>query len=292
MKDISGLSQSQKAEIASYIARDNLKIVNDKVQKVVVKKTFYTKYGKRLLDIMIALAALLITSPINLVIAIITFFDVGSPIIFKQRRTGKNEIPFFIYKFRNMTNDTDAAGELLPPSERVTRWGKFVRKTSLDELLNFVSVFTGDMSIIGPRPLVDYYTERLNARHKAIYSVRPGLECPTLYKVDHALSWQERLDNYVWYVENCSLSVDIKLAVRIVQIAFDRKSTVQRSTANHGGFLGYDLDGNVIYTKAVPDKFVEEFCRKYHFRSLNDAVNSREKFVQDNIEKTLDKAMI
>lgn len=291
MKDISGLSQSQKAEIASYIARDNLELVNRNVKRVIVKKSFYTKYVKRLLDILIAAVALIVTSPINLVIAVITFFDVGRPIIFKQKRIGQNEEPFFIYKFRNMTNETDASGELLPPSERVTKWGKFVRRTSLDELLNFVSVLKGDMSIIGPRPLVDYYAGRLNARHKAIYAVKPGLECPTLSKTDHALSWQERLDNYVWYAENCSLKIDLKLAVRVVQLALDRKSTLQRSTANHGGLLGYDLDGNVIYTKAVPDKFVEEFCEKYHFVNLAEAVDSRENYVSD-FDKSLNKAAV
>lgn len=291
MKDISGLSQSQKAVIASYIARENLEFVNQRVEKVIVKKSLYTKYMKRLLDILVSATALIVTSPINLVIAVITFFDVGKPIIFKQKRIGQNEQPFFIYKFRNMTNAKDALGELLPPSERVTKWGKFVRKTSLDELLNFVSVLKGDMSIIGPRPLVEYYAGRLNIRHKAIYAVKPGLECPTLDKVDHALSWQERLDNYVWYVENCSFIIDLKLAVRVAQLAFDRKSTSQRSTANHGGFLGYDLDGNVIYTKAVPEKFVEEFCRNYQFVSLDEAINSRENPTQD-FDKTLDKAMV
>lgn len=291
MKDISGLSQSQKAEIASYIARDNLEFVNQKAEKVIVKKSFYTKYVKRLLDIFISAIALIVTSPINLVIAVVTFFDVGRPIIFKQKRIGQNGKTFFIYKFRNMTNDTDASGELLPPSERVTKWGKFVRKTSLDELLNFVSVLKGDMSIIGPRPLVDYYAERLNVRHKAIYAVKPGLECPTLNKTDHALSWQERLDNYVWYVENCSFKIDLKLTVRVAQLAFDKKSTFQRSTANHGGFLGYDLDGNVIYTKAVPEKFVEEFCKNHHLVDLDEAVNSRENFTHD-FDNTLDKAIV
>ncbi|MDO4306308.1 MAG: sugar transferase [Eubacteriales bacterium] len=275
MQDITELSKSQKAEIASYIARDNLAIVNAKVKQVTVKDTFYTRYGKRAIDIVISLFALIVTLPINFFIAIITFFDVGSPIIFKQHRVGRNEKIFTIYKFRNMTNETDANGELLPPSERVTKWGNFVRKTSLDELLNFVSILNGSMSIIGPRPLLEYYAERLNVRHKKIYAVRPGLECPTLNKVDHTLSWQERLENYIWYVENCSFWIDVKLAFRIVQIAFDRKSTAQRADASHGGLLGYDLEGNVIYTKSVPDHFVEEFCKKHGYKNLEDAVSIR-----------------
>lgn len=275
MSDITKLSLSDKIEIAGYIKRDNLKIVNEKVAKVTVRDSFYTRYGKRALDIAIALIALILTSPINLIIAVVTFFDVGSPIIFKQQRTGRNEEKFTIYKFRNMTNETDAKGELLPPAQRVTKWGKFVRKTSLDELLNFVSVLNGSMSIIGPRPLLDYYAERMHERHKMMYAVRPGLECPTISRVDHTLSWQERLDNYVWYVEHCSLWVDIRLCFRIVQIAFDRKATAVRSKASNGGLLGYDIDGNVIYTKSVPECYVEEFCRNHGFESLEEAIAAR-----------------
>ena len=182
---------------------------------------------------------------------------------------------FVIYKFRNMTNETDKKGNLLPASQRVTKWGKFARKISLDELLNFFPILLGHMSIIGPRPLLECYAERLNDYHKSIYTVRPGLECPTLKKVDHVLSWQERLDNYVWYVENCSLLVDIRLCFRVLQIAFDKKSTLQRSNASHGGFMGYDLDGNVIYTKSVPDKYIEKFCENHGYKDLEDAISKR-----------------
>ncbi len=156
-QDISALSKSEKKEIAGYIMRDNQERVNAAAAPVQVKDTFYTRYGKRFLDIVISLICLIITAPINLVIAVVTYFDVGRPIIFRQQRTGKGEKPFTIYKFRNMTNDVDASGELLPPEQRVTKWGRFVRKTSLDELLNFVSILKVDMSVIGPRPLLDYY---------------------------------------------------------------------------------------------------------------------------------------
>lgn len=275
MQDITKLSLSEKAEIAEYIKRDTLAVVNTKIAKAKVKNSFYTRYGKRILDIIISLLALAITFPINLIIAIITFVDVGNPIIFKQQRIGKNEKKFTIYKFRNMTNAKDANGELLPPNQRVTKWGRFVRKTSLDELLNFVSVLNGSMSIIGPRPLLDYYAKRLNDRHKAIYAIRPGLECPTLYKVNHSLSWQERLDNYVWYVENCSFLLDVRLCLRIVTIALDKKETEKRAKAEHGGLMGYDQEGRIIYTKNVPDKYVDEFCRNHGYRDLQDAIEVR-----------------
>lgn len=275
MVDINELSFSQKAEIADYIKRDNLTIVNHKLKPAEVKDSFYTRYGKRCIDIVFSLLALTVTAPINLVLAVITFFDVGCPVLFHQKRIGIEGRKFTIYKFRNMTNETDANGELLPPSQRVTKWGKIARKTSLDELLNFVSVLKGDMSIIGPRPLLDYYFERLSDRHKTIYKVRPGLECPAPQHVDHCLSWQERLDNYVWYAENCSFMLDVRLLFRMVAIALDRRSTSSRSQAKTGGLMGYDTDGNVIYTKAVPDRFVDEFLTTHGYKSIDEAVADR-----------------
>lgn len=275
MKDISQLSHSQQEEIAGYIKRDNLETVNKNVVEIIPKKTFYTKYGKRILDIIISLLAIIITLPINLIIAVVTYFDVGSPIIFSQERMGKDERIFVLYKFRNMTNETDANGELLPAAQRVTKWGKFVRKTSLDELLNFVSILKGDMSIIGPRPVRDFYLPRLNNRHKGMYKVRPGLECPTPYKVDHFLTWQERFDNYAWYAENCSFLLDIKLCFRLVAIVFDHKSTKVRSNVSYGSFMGYEADGNAIYTKSVPDRFVEEFLRAHGYQNLDEAAADR-----------------
>ena len=268
MRDISDLSLSEKNEIAQYIKRDHLEEVNQKVSVPPARDTFYIKYGKRIFDFMIALIVLIITAPINLVIMIVTFFDVGRPVLFKQTRLGKDRVPFTIYKFRNMTNETDAAGELLPPSKRVTKWGRFVRKTSL----NFVSILTGSMSVIGPRPLHDYYADRLNDRHLTMYRVKPGLECPPMKKIDHEVSWEERFENYCWYAEHCSFAVDVKLCFRMIALVFDRKNTAARSKAGHGGFLGYDADGNVLYTKACPDEYVEEFCREHGFSSLEEAI--------------------
>lgn len=275
MADISKLSASERAEIASYIKADTLDAVNKKVVPVKPRVSFYTKYGKRFFDILASLAAIIVTLPINLVIAVVTFFDVGSPIIFKQQRVGLHEKKFTIYKFRNMTNERDSNGELLSASERVTKWGKFVRKTSLDELLNFVPILKGDMSVIGPRPLLDKYVERLNDRHKAIWLVKPGLECPTPRPFSHALSAQERLENYVWYVENCSFLLDIWLCFRIVQVMFDRKNSNKRAMAQSGGGIGYNLDGSLLEITDVPEKYVEEFCRNHGYADLEEAVAAR-----------------
>lgn len=271
MVNITGLSLSEKAEFAGYIRQDTLEEVNRQVQLVPVKNSFYTRYGKRMLDVIIALFALAVTLPINLVIAVVTFFDVGKPILFRQKRIGKDKRTFTIYKFRNMTNAVDANGELLPPGERVTKWGRFVRRTSLDELLNFISVLRGDMSIVGPRPLLDTYLDRFNKRDLQRYCVRPGLECPPYKRLNHPLTWDEKLANDVWYVQNCSLKVDIVLLYRIAQLALDRKSTAIRSAAGIGGFLGYQKDGTVISTQAVPEKYCEMFCQTHGYASMDEA---------------------
>lgn len=263
MRDVTKFSLADKAKLADLIRNDNLDYINERVKTVYIKDSFYRKYVKRFLDIVVSLVVLIVLLPINLVIAVITFIDVGSPIIFKQKRIGKNEKTFVIYKFRNMTNETDANGELLPPSERVTKWGRFVRKTSLDELLNFVSILKGDMSLVGPRPLLDVYAERFNKRDLQRYAVKPGLECPAFKKIDHVMTWRERLDNDVWYAQSCSLKVDIILLVRIVQLAFDRKATEVRSKAGAGGFLGYNKDGSIITTQNVPDKYMQMFYEKH-----------------------------
>ena len=174
-----------------------------------------------------------------------------------------------------MTNDTDVNGELLPAAERVTKWGRIVRMTSLDELLNFVSIIKGDMSVIGPRPLLDRYADRLNNRHKGMYLVRPGLECPTIKPLDHELTMQERLDNYVWYVEHCSFLTDIRLCFRLVAAVFDTRSVKKRSKGETGGVLGYDESGKLIGTRNVPEKYVNQFCEAHGFTSIEEALAAR-----------------
>lgn len=273
--NITGLSGSQKAEIAGYIREANLAWINEQVITIHPKDSFYTRYGKRVLDFILATLALVITAPLNLILAIITYFDVGSPIIFRQERIGRNGKKFCIVKFRNMTNECDANGELLPPNERVTKWGRFVRKVSLDELLNFWSIFHGDMSVVGPRPLLNDYFNRFNKRDLQRYAVRPGLECPSIECLDHAMSWEERLANDIWYVQNCSLLVDLKLCFRIVQVAFDHKATEVRSNASAGGFLGYNRDGSIITTQNVPKKYCDMYCERHGMANIEAVISGR-----------------
>ena len=251
------LTKPQRWALADKLAEDRLETINATLDDVHPSETLYARFGKRALDVVVSGAALIVTSPINLVALVITTFDVGRPIFFKQQRVGKDGELFTIIKFRNMTNETDENGELLPAKQRVTKFGKFMRKTSLDELLNFVSVLKGDMSIIGPRPLVPEYTHRYNKRHKMRLSVRPGLECPPRKLGSTVWTWQDQLDNDVWYVENLSFKTDCMMFVNLVKFALDRKSANARAVAGRGMFIGYDLDGTAINLEQVPQEYVE-----------------------------------
>ena len=267
------LSDAQRATIAEHLARDNRAHASAVSPAVHPRNTIYTRYVKRLFDIIIAAFALVITSPINLVLAIATFFDVGRPLLFHQTRTGKDGEPFHITKFRNMTNEADAHGVLLPPKERITRWGRFARKTSLDELLNFWSIFKGDMSLIGPRPLIEKYLPRYSDRHMMRHAVRPGLECPVLDESIKELSgWNQRLENDVWYVEHVSFAVDAKMVAALVRMVFDRKQTKSRSLAQRGSFMGYNKDGRAIDQTEIPLEYLA-LVQQEREGAANAAVN-------------------
>lgn len=204
---------------------------------VKVKHTFYTRYGKRLLDIILCLLVLPVAVLLMGIVAIITCLDVGSPILYKQYRIGKDCKRFRIIKFRNMTNETDENGELLRPELRVTKIGRIIRATSLDELPQIFLILTGRMSIIGPRPLLTSYLERYSDKYIMRHAVKPGLECPSYFRMDHEWTWEERFESDIWYVENCSLRVDIHLAFRLVQMVFDHKRNLSRSAANKASYM-------------------------------------------------------
>lgn len=252
------LTKKQRWAIADKLAEERLPIVNEKCKKVKVSNTIYSKYIKRLLDVFISIIVIAVTLPLNIVLAICTFFDVGRPVFFKQKRVGKNGKLFYIVKFRNMTNEKDEKGELLPPNRRVTKFGKAMRKSSLDELLNFWSILKGDMSLIGPRPLLPEYTHRYNNRHKARLCVRPGLECPPHNWRESSDSYQARFENDVWYVENISFKTDIKLLINLMRLVFDKKSTSIRAVAGRGAFTGYTLDGRAIAISEVPEEYIDK----------------------------------
>lgn len=247
---------SMRVMLSNLVAADTLDEVNRLSKPAVPRISFYTKYGKRMIDLVLSGCALVVTAPINLFLAAATFFDVGRPILFRQERPGMNGKTFTLVKFRNMTNATDENGNLLPANQRVTKMGEFVRKTSLDELMNFWSVFKGDMSLIGPRPLATNYTSRFSERHKRRDAVRPGLECPFLTPSDHKRTWTEQFENDIYYVENLSFKLDVRMVIALFKAVFDRKSSSMRGAALRGSFVGYYPDGSSINSQHVPEKYV------------------------------------
>lgn len=245
-----------KEEIIAAIARnENLEKVNAKSAIVHPKKTIYTMYIKRILDLAIAVPSFILTLPINILIAIGTLITVGTPIIFKQKRIGKDGKIFTLYKFRSMTNDKDITGSLLPPSERVTRFGRFIRKTSLDELLNLYSIIHGDMSIIGPRPLPISFDERYSNRHKMRTAVKPGLECPTLDSNNSVRLYQEQFENDIWYVENISFSIDFKMVIALFKMVFNYRERIDHARVGGGNLVGYDENGIAFSMGRIPEKY-------------------------------------
>ena len=186
----------------------------------------YKNYLKRVFDFLAALFGLLILSPIFIVVTIALYFaNQGKPFFF-QARPGKDERIFNIIKFKSMNDKKDAQGNLLPDAERLTKAGSFVRKTSLDEIPQLINVLKGDMSLIGPRPLLvhylPYYTERENLRH----TVRPGITGYAQVNGRNTVNWDERLEMDAQYVENLSFSNDLKIFIQTIQNVINRKDIV------------------------------------------------------------------
>lgn len=251
------LTKEQSWRIADELIKERLDYVNRNSEPVHPSDTIYATYIKRCIDVIVSLIAILITVPINFVIFLITLFDLGSPILFAQDRTGMNGKTFKLYKFRNMRNTLDENGELLPASQRVTPMGKLLRKTSLDELLNFYSILKGDMSLIGPRPLVTQYINRYSDRHRMRLCVRPGLECPPHKRITHNWTWNEQFENDIWYVENLSFKTDLIMFLRLIQFACDRKNANARGAASRGTFIGYSWKCEAISDSELSDSEIE-----------------------------------
>ncbi|HTG71758.1 MAG TPA: sugar transferase [Candidatus Udaeobacter sp.] len=185
---------------------------------------------KRLFDVVIAGTLLLLFVPVLLITAILVRIKLGSPVVFKQQRPGLHGIPFHVYKFRTMTDEKDSLGQLLPDHLRLTAFGSLMRKFSLDELLQLINVIKGDLSLIGPRPLLmEYlplYTEEQAKRHL----VRPGITGWAQIHGRNAVTWEERFERDVWYVENQSLALDFKILLLTVKKVIRSEGV---SNANH-----------------------------------------------------------
>lgn len=178
---------------------------------------FYRKYIKRIIDILLSLMALILLLPLLLIISILVYFKLGSPVFFIQERPGKNEELFRLYKFRTMTDKKDEVGNLLPDSVRLTKFGKFLRSTSLDELPELWNIMTGDMSIVGPRPLLVEYLPLYNKMQKRRHEVRPGLTGYAQVNGRNAIGWQEKFKYDIEYVDKISFLLDAKVVFKTVK---------------------------------------------------------------------------
>lgn len=197
---------------------------------------------KRSIDFLFSLFLLIITSPIILITAIIIKIKIGSPILFKQQRPGLNGKPFFIYKFRTMTDERDENGNLLPDEIRLTKTGGIIRKLSLDELPQLFNVLKGDMSFVGPRPLLMKYLPLYNKEQARRHEVRPGITGWAQVNGRNAISWEEKFKYDVWYVDHQSILLDIKILFLTVVKVFKSEGINQQGQATIEEFKGSKVD--------------------------------------------------
>lgn len=209
------------------------------------KATIYDKYIKRLLDIVLSGLALIVLSPVLLVTAILVRVKLGSPVIFRQARPGKDEKIFHLYKFRSMTDAKDEQGNLLPDEVRLTKFGRLLRSTSLDELPELWNILKGDMSIVGPRPLLVKYLPLYNDEQKHRHDVRPGLTGWAQANGRNAISWEEKFRLDVWYVEHISFALDVKTIWLTVKNVLRREGISSNTAATMEEFKGTKESENV-----------------------------------------------
>lgn len=177
----------------------------------------YKNFFKRFIDILLSLLALIILSPVLVVVAILVRIKLGGPVLFSQNRPGKDEKIFKMYKFRTMTDERDTNGELLPDNIRLTKFGKLLRATSLDELPELWNILKGDMSIVGPRPLLVQYLPLYNEEQKRRHEVRPGLTGLAQVSGRNAISWEEKFKLDVKYIDNLNFVNDFKIVVLTIK---------------------------------------------------------------------------
>ena len=203
----------------------------------------YRKHIKRLLDFILSLIAIIILSPILLIVAILVRIKIGSPVIFKQKRPGLHERIFTLYKFRTMTDQKDEQGNLLPDEIRLTKFGKLLRSTSLDELPELFNILKGDMSVVGPRPLLVRYLPLYNEHQKHRHDVRPGFTGWAQCNGRNAISWEEKFDLDVYYIRHVSFLLDLKVIFKTIKIVLFRVGISSNTSVTMEEFRGNGSEG-------------------------------------------------
>lgn len=198
----------------------------------------YKRYIKRPMDFILSLFAIIVLSPVFLVLAILVRIKLGSPVIFQQKRPGLNEKIFTLYKFRTMTDEKDENGNLLPDVVRLTKFGKILRSTSLDELPELFNILKGDMSIVGPRPLLVQYLPLYNDEQKKRHLVRPGLTGLAQVNGRNAISWEEKFNMDVKYVNNISFIGDFKIIIKTIKKVVQKEGINSNSSVTMEPFKG------------------------------------------------------
>lgn len=203
-----------------------------------MKRTFYSKYIKRLLDIVCSFLALTIFSPLLLLLMVMGVIKMKGNPFFTQERPGHNEKVFKLIKFRTMTNEKDENGELLPDEIRLNKYGKFLRSTSLDELPEAINIFIGDMSVIGPRPLLVRYLPLYNEEQHRRHDVKPGLSGWAQVNGRNTVSWEDKFKMDVWYSEHVSFLLDVKIVLMTIGKFIKREGISSETSATMEEFMG------------------------------------------------------
>lgn len=202
------------------------------------RKGIYERFIKRPLDILIAAVSIVCMSPCYLVVAIMVRVKLGSPVIFKQERPGRNEKIFRMYKFRTMNDARDITGQLLPDSARLTDFGRILRSTSLDELPELINILKGDMSLVGPRPLLVSYLDRYNEFQRHRHDVRPGLTGYSQVNGRNELSWEKKFEMDVWYANNVTFMTDLKILFKTFTTVAKREGISSETSDTMEEFMG------------------------------------------------------
>lgn len=201
-----------------------------------------TPFSKRLLDIILSAIILILASPLLLLTAVLIFLSYGAPIFFKHERPGKDGLPFKLIKFRSMRDARDQKGNILPDAERITRFGRFIRRTSIDELPEFYNVLRGDMSLVGPRPLLMQYLKRYSVEQARRHDVLPGVTGWAQINGRNAISWDDKFKYDLWYIDHWTFWLDVKIIFLTIWKVLKGDGVSQPGRATMDEFMGNSDD--------------------------------------------------